>query len=73
MLLEQASYLKNRYRTVQKVVEINEKEFIEKANQINIQSVLPFYESDLFKKNNFIYDAKRKIIIQTLADLITEA
>jgi DNA replication licensing factor MCM2 len=72
MLLEQAAYLKNRYRTAQRVIEINEKDFMEKAHQINIQAVLPFYESDLFKKNHFIYDSKRKLIIQTLAEHFTE-
>jgi len=54
-------------------VELNEKDFLEKANQINIQSVLPFYESGLFKKNHFVYDGKRKLIIQTLPEALAEA
>ena len=36
------------------------------ARQINIQSLAMFYDSDLFKNNKFVYDRKRKMIVQSL-------
>jgi DNA replication licensing factor MCM2 len=68
LIMEQARYMKNRYRTVQRVVEIPEKDFVNQAKLINVYSVQQFYESEVFRKNNYVYDARRKLIIQTLAD-----
>jgi len=51
-------------------VEISEKELLEKAKSINITDVRPFYESRVFKVNNFSYDPKRKIITQTLHGML---
>ena len=53
-----------RYGTDQEVVEINEKDLAEKARQISIQNLQPFFQSDMFKANNFQYDQTRKLIIQ---------
>ena len=39
------------------------------ARQISIHSLAPFYESELFKQHKFIYDRKRKRIIQQLWNL----
>ncbi|CAL8139298.1 unnamed protein product [Orchesella dallaii] len=64
MISEQTIYLENRYRAVPDYVEVNEKDFVEKANGMGIHSVFSFYESDLFKQNKFNFDAKRKIIAQ---------
>lgn len=64
MVAEQTVYLENRYRAVPDYVEINEKDFVEKANQMNIHSVFAFYECDLFKQNKFTFDKQRKVIIQ---------
>merc|ERR1719175_137886 len=61
---ETATYMRNRYGTDQEVVEINEKDLAEKARQISIQNLQPFFQSDMFKANNFKYDAGRKLIIQ---------
>ena len=36
------------------------------ARQINIHSLAPFYESELFKQNKFVYDRMKKQIIQQL-------
>merc|ERR1712241_21287 len=63
---ETATYMRNRYGTEQEVVEINEKDLAEKARQISIQNLLPFFNSEMFKANNFKYDTTRKIIIQQL-------
>merc|ERR1719192_2957903 len=50
----------------QEVVEISENDLLEKAKQINIENLLPFYQSDIFEANNFTYDSKRKLVIQQL-------
>ena len=53
-----------RYGTEQEVVEISEKDLAEKARQISIQNLQPFFNSDMFKSNNFHYDSTRKLVIQ---------
>merc|ERR1719186_938138 len=58
------TYMRNRYGTEQEVVEVNEKDLAEKARQISIQNLQPFFQSDMFKTNNFKYDQTRKLIIQ---------
>merc|ERR1719322_795555 len=63
---ETATYMRNRYGTEQEVVEINEKDLVEKARQISIQNLQPFFNSQMFKSNNFSYDSSRKLIIQQL-------
>ncbi|ODM86800.1 DNA replication licensing factor mcm2 [Orchesella cincta] len=64
MISEQTIYLENRYRAVPDYVEVNEKDFVEKANGMGIHGVFSFYESQLFKQNKFNFDGQRKIIAQ---------
>ena len=40
--------------------------FFSQARQINIDNVSTLYDCDMFQKNRFIHDKKRKLIIQTL-------
>ncbi|KAH8851097.1 DNA replication licensing factor MCM2 isoform 2 [Schistosoma japonicum] len=47
-------------------IEVTEQEFTERAKQINISSVRPFLQSDLFKSHHFVYDAIRKVIVHTV-------
>ena len=61
---ETATYMRNRYGTEQEVVEVPEKDLSEKARQISIQNLQPFFNSEMFKSNNFKYDAGRKLIVQ---------
>merc|ERR1712051_1114279 len=63
---ETATYMRNRYGTEQEVVEINEKDLAEKARQISISNLLPFFNSEIFKANNFTFDSSRKLVIQRL-------
>merc|ERR1719471_2341385 len=66
---ETVAYNRTRYGREdedQEVVEISENDLLEKAKQINIENLLPFYRSDIFKANNFTYDSKRKLVIQQL-------
>lgn len=61
---ETATYMRNRYGTEQEVVEVPEKDLAEKARQISIQNLQPFFNSEMFKANNFKYDSTRKLVIQ---------
>merc|ERR1711881_733569 len=63
---DQASYMRSRYGTEQDVIEISEADLLDKARQINIQNLQPFYASDVFKGNGYSHDATRKIIIQQM-------
>jgi DNA replication licensing factor MCM2 len=64
---ETATYMRNRYGSSEvKLVEINEKDLIDKARGINIQNLQPFFNSQIFKAHNFVYDDKRKLIQQRL-------
>ncbi|XP_013791101.1 DNA replication licensing factor mcm2-like [Limulus polyphemus] len=62
---EQVAFLRSRYGTDVDVVEISEKDLGDKARQINIHNLRPFFESDIFQAHNFTHDPKRKLIIQT--------
>lgn len=62
---EQMTYLRSRYGSEVSVIEIAEQDLTEKANQMNIHNLKPFFESDLFASNNYIHDSSRRLIIQT--------
>lgn len=47
-------------------VTVQESEFIEKAQQLRIENVKPFYTSEIFTSNNFIYDPSKKTIVQEI-------
>ncbi|KAI5607553.1 DNA replication licensing factor MCM2, partial [Silurus asotus] len=64
LVAEQVSYQRNRYGVQQDVIEIPEKDLVDKARQINIHSLSAFYDSDLFLSNKFSHDAKKKLIMQ---------
>jgi len=61
---EHISFYRNRFGGEQEIVEIEEKEFADKARQLNIHSLTNFYSSDLFKAHKFVHDSKRKTITQ---------
>ncbi|XP_066256670.1 DNA replication licensing factor Mcm2 [Euwallacea similis] len=54
------------------VIEIDEKDLIDKAKQIDINDLKPFYQSKIFENNHFVYDGKRKVIIHTVPESIAE-
>lgn len=47
-------------------ISIAESDFIDKAQQLKIENVKPFYSSDLFNANHFSYDASLKQITQAI-------
>lgn len=64
MTMDQLMYIRGLHGVDVNRIEIHEKDFIDKAKQIKIFDVRPFYESKIFENNHFEYDAKRKMIIQ---------
>merc|ERR1739846_218985 len=63
---ETATYMRNRYGTEQEVIEVSENDLLDRARQINIQNLQPFYASDVFKGNGYSHDATRKIVIRQM-------
>ena len=66
---ETVAYNRTRYGREdedQEVVEVSENDLLDKAKQINIDNLQPFYASEIFKANNFSYDKKRKLVVQQL-------
>ncbi|XP_014218789.1 DNA replication licensing factor Mcm2 [Copidosoma floridanum] len=66
LTLDALSFQKSMNRGHISSVEIHEKDLLERAKQFKVFNLASFYKSNLFKANNFIYDSKRKVIIQTL-------
>ncbi|KAJ8919037.1 hypothetical protein NQ315_016943 [Exocentrus adspersus] len=52
-------------------IEIDEKDLLDKAKQLDIHDLKPFYQSKIFESNNFVYDARRKVIIHTFPETNT--
>ncbi|XP_069685612.1 DNA replication licensing factor Mcm2 [Periplaneta americana] len=71
MALDHLTYIRCVQGPDAAVIEISEKDLIDRARLIDIHDVKPFYESKIFKTNNYIYDARRKMIIQTVPEAAT--
>ncbi|EGT57247.1 CBN-MCM-2 protein [Caenorhabditis brenneri] len=56
---------RNHGEAVQSVT-MAESEFIEKAQQLRIENVKPFYTSEIFAANNFVYNPTAKTIVQEI-------
>ena len=48
------------------MVEVSEGDILDKAKHLKIQTLPPFFHSELFKANNFTYDATRKLVLQNI-------
>eukprot|EP00794_Sanderia_malayensis_P005983 gene5983-6679_t len=66
LVRDQATFYRSRYKSEAEIIEIQEDEFSDRARQINIHNLSSFYESDIFLQNRFIYDKKRKAIVQNV-------
>ncbi|KDR16761.1 DNA replication licensing factor Mcm2 [Zootermopsis nevadensis] len=71
MALDQLTYIRCVQGPDAAVVEISEKDLIDRARLIDIHDVKPFYESKIFKSNNYMYDVRRKMIVQTVPEAAT--
>ncbi|XP_033608678.1 DNA replication licensing factor Mcm2 isoform X2 [Cryptotermes secundus] len=68
MALDQLTYIRCVQGPDAAVIEISEKDLIDRARLIDIHDVKPFYESKIFKSNSYVYDAHRKMIVQTVPE-----
>lgn len=66
LTLDQLAYIRCKEGPQATHIEIMEKDLIERAKQINIFNLKDFYDSEVFKRNAFVYDVKRKVILQSL-------
>ncbi|CAB3228124.1 unnamed protein product [Arctia plantaginis] len=71
LTMDQLAYMRGLHNHSQSTIEISERDLTERARQININDLKPFYESRIFKMNSFSYDAKRKVIIHELPETPT--
>ncbi|XP_055541347.1 DNA replication licensing factor Mcm2 [Wyeomyia smithii] len=68
LTLDQLAYLRCKEGPRATHVEIMEKDLIERAKAIEIHNLKSFYDSEIFKKNGFSYDIKRKTILQIVPE-----
>ncbi|KAI5641456.1 MCM2/3/5 family domain-containing protein [Phthorimaea operculella] len=66
LTMDQLAYMRGLHSHSQSSIEISERDLTEKARQINITDLKPFYDSRIFKINGFSYDQKRKVIVHVL-------
>ena len=63
---DQIVYSRSRYGDDIETVEISAEELEDRARQINIHNIQPFYESEMFLKHRFVHDKKKNVILLTL-------
>lgn len=68
LTLDQLAYIRCKDGPSATNVEIMERDLIERAKQLDISNLKPFYESELFRSNGFSYDPKRRTILQIVVD-----
>lgn len=68
LTLDQLAYIRCKDGPSATNVEIMERDLIERAKQLDITNLKPFYESELFRSNGFSYDPKRRTILQIVVD-----
>ncbi|XP_055632268.1 DNA replication licensing factor Mcm2 [Toxorhynchites rutilus septentrionalis] len=68
LTLDQLAYLRCKNGPRATHVEVMEKDLSERAKAIDIHNLKPFYDSEMFKKNGFSYDPKRKTILQIVPE-----
>lgn len=68
LTLDQLAYIRCKEGPTATHIEVMEKDLSERAKQLNIHNLKDFFESLVFKNNGFVYDAKRKMILQTVPE-----
>lgn len=68
LTIDQLAYIRSKEGPRATRVEIMEKDLIERAKTVDIHNLKPFYDSEIFKKNGFAYDPKRKTILQIVPE-----
>ncbi|XP_018570583.1 DNA replication licensing factor Mcm2 [Anoplophora glabripennis] len=68
---DQLSFQRSTSEMEALTIEIDEKDLLDKAKQIDIHDLKPFYQSKIFESNDFVYDARRKVIVHTVPETIS--
>lgn len=68
LTLEQLAYIRCRDGPNATHIEVMEKDLAERAKSINVYNLKDFYESQTFKDNGFVYDSKKKVVIQIVPE-----
>ncbi|TKR58603.1 hypothetical protein L596_030027 [Steinernema carpocapsae] len=70
LVKEQYSFEQSRTdrRDVISQLTISEKDFIERAKQLKIENLKPFYSSRAFSENKFVHNAQQGAIVHNLFD-----
>ena len=67
LLQEQTAFLRSRYGAADhEPASVAEKDLADRARQINILNLQPFFDSAVFRANNFVHNAQRRTIVQAL-------
>ncbi|UYV76222.1 MCM2 [Cordylochernes scorpioides] len=67
LVQEELSFIRSRRNSTDiTAVEVAEKDLAERASQMAIQDLRPFFKSDVFQAHNFTHDARRKKIVQAI-------
>lgn len=71
LTLEQMAFLRFKQGSAATHIEVMEKDLSERAKSINIHNFREFFDSEIFKRHGYAYDAKRKVILQTIPTVAT--
>lgn len=68
LTLDQLAYIRCKDGPNATHIEVLEKDLIERAKSINVYNFKDFYDSELFKTHGYVYDSKKKIILQVVPE-----
>lgn len=72
LTIDQLTYVRSKQGPTVTHIEIMEKDLSERAKTINVHNFKDFYNSDIFKSNGFVYDSKRRVILQVVPAAATD-
>ncbi|KAK5650844.1 hypothetical protein RI129_001873 [Pyrocoelia pectoralis] len=72
LMQDQRAFLSGTNAARSETIEIDEKDLMDKAKQLDIRDLKQFYKSKLFENNYFVYDPNRKVIVYTAPPLISD-
>jgi len=64
LVQETTNFLTFAGRAAENVIRIDAEELISRAQELNISDLQPFFRSDLFRNNGFVYNSSTKEIVK---------
>lgn len=71
LTLDQLSFIRYKSGPTATLIEISEKDLLDRAKQINVHELKTFYDSEIFRNNGFTFDARKKLIVQNVPEAAT--